>query len=85
MLPHSRVLLHQPGARGQGPIPDLILAAEEVIRLRAEAEKILAAHTGQSVERLRADTDRDRVFTPEAAVAYGLADMVLPYRKTMPG
>ena len=85
VLPHSRVLLHQPGARGQGAIPDLILAAEEVIRLRAEAEKILAAHTGQSVERLRADTDRDRVFTPEAAVAYGLADMVLPYRKTMPG
>jgi ATP-dependent Clp protease protease subunit len=85
VLPHSRVLLHQPGARGQGAIPDLILAAEEVIRLRAEAEKILAAHTGQTVERLRADTDRDRVFTPEAAVAYGLADMVLPYRKTMLG
>jgi ATP-dependent Clp protease protease subunit len=81
LLPHSRVLLHQPGARGQGPIPDLILAADEVIRQRGEAEEILARHTGQTVERLRADTDRDRIFTPQAAVDYGLADMVLPYRK----
>jgi ATP-dependent Clp protease protease subunit len=81
VLPHSRVLLHQPGTRGHGAIPDLILAADEVIRLRGEAEEILARHTGQTVERLRADTDRDRIFTPPAAVDYGLADVVLPYRK----
>jgi ATP-dependent Clp protease protease subunit len=81
VLPHARVLLHQPSARGQGPIPDLILQADEVIRIRAEAEEILALHTGQSVETLRRDTDRDRIFTPEAAVAYGLADRVMGSRE----
>ena len=86
LLPHSRVLLHQPSGRGQGAIPDLILAADEVIRVRAEAEEILAHHTGQPVERLRRDTDRDRIFTPTEAVAYGLADRVVPYRtEILPG
>lgn len=80
VLPHSRVLLHQPSARGQGPIPDLILQADEVIRVRAEAEEILSRHTGQSVEALRRDTDRDRIFTPAQAVAYGLADRVMGSR-----
>ena len=80
VLPHSRVLLHQPSARGQGPIPDLILQADEVIRIRAESEEILARHTGQSVETLRRDTDRDRIFTPSQAVAYGLADRVMGRR-----
>ena len=64
-------------ASGQGTIPDLILAADEVIRLRAAMETVLARHTGQTTERLRRDTDRDRIFTPEQAVAYGLADEVL--------
>jgi ATP-dependent Clp protease protease subunit len=77
LLPHSRVLLHQPSGRGQGPIPDLILQADEVIRIRAEAEEILSRHTGQSVETLRRDTDRDRIFTPAQAIAYGLADRVM--------
>jgi ATP-dependent Clp protease protease subunit len=81
VLPHSRVLLHQPSARGQGSIPDLILQADEVIRIRAEAEEILSRHTGQSVDTLRRDTDRDRIFTPEAAVAYGLADRVMGGRE----
>jgi ATP-dependent Clp protease protease subunit len=81
VLPHSRVLLHQPSARGQGPIPDLILQADEVIRVRAEAEEILSRHTGQSVETLRRDTDRDRIFTPAQAVAYGLADRVMGSRE----
>ena len=82
ILPHARVLLHQPSARSQGAIPDLILEADEVIRLRAEAEEVLSLHTGQPIEALRADTDRDRVFTPSAAVAYGLVDSVLSYRST---
>lgn len=80
VLPHSRVLLHQPSAQGRGTIPDLILQADEVIRVRAEAEEILSLHTGQSVETLRRDTDRDRIFTPAAAVAYGLADRVMGRR-----
>ena len=77
VLPHSRVVLHQPAAQGRGTIPDLILQADEVVRVRAEIEDVLSLHTGQSVETLRADTDRDRLFTAPDAVAYGLADMVL--------
>ena len=80
ILPHARVVLHQPAARGQGPIPDLILQADEVVRVRAEIETILATHTGQTVEALRHDTDRDRVFSARAALEYGLADNVLGRR-----
>jgi ATP-dependent Clp protease, protease subunit len=77
LLPHARVVLHQPAARGQGPIPDLILQADEVVRVRAEIEEILSAHTGQSVQTLRHDTDRDRVFSARAALEYGLVDQIL--------
>lgn len=80
VLPHSRVLLHQPSGSGRGAIPDIILAADEVIRLRAQAEEVLAQHTGQPPDVLRKDTDRDRIFTPHAAVDYGLADEVMAYR-----
>ena len=77
VLPHTRVVLHQPAASGRGTIPDLILQADEVVRVRSEIEQILSAHTGQTVETLRADTDRDRLFVADAAVDYGLADRVL--------
>jgi ATP-dependent Clp protease protease subunit len=77
VLPHTRVVLHQPAAQGQGTIPDLILQADEVVRIRAELEEILSTHTGQSIETLRHDTDRDRVFTAKAAVEYGIVDTVL--------
>jgi ATP-dependent Clp protease protease subunit len=79
-LPHTRVILHQPAAQGRGAIPDLILQADEVVRIRADLEEILARHTGQSVETLRADTDHDRIFTAEAARAYGLLDHVIEQR-----
>jgi ATP-dependent Clp protease protease subunit len=80
VLPHTRVVLHQPAAQGQGTIPDLILQADEVVRIRAELEEILSMHTGQSIETLRHDTDRDRVFTAKAAVEYGIVDTVLGRR-----
>jgi ATP-dependent Clp protease protease subunit len=80
VLPHSRVVLHQPAARGRGTIPDLILQADEVVRVRSQLEAILARHTDRGHEELRHDTDRDRVFDAEAAVAYGLADRVLERR-----
>jgi ATP-dependent Clp protease, protease subunit len=80
VLPHTRVVLHQPAARGQGAIPDLILQADEVVRVRSEIEEVLSAHTGQSVQTLREDTDRDRVFTAQAALRYGLVDEVLKRR-----
>ncbi len=77
ILPHARVVLHQPTASGRGAIPDLILAADEVVRIRGDIEYVLSRHTGQSVETLRADTDRDRVFTARAALEYGLVDQIL--------
>ncbi len=77
VLPHARVVLHQPAARGQGTIPDLILQADELVRMRTEIENILAHHSGQTVETLRHDTDRDRVFTAQSAIDYGLADKIL--------
>ncbi|MDN3242072.1 ClpP family protease [Glycomyces tritici] len=79
-LPHARVVLHQPAAQGRGTIPDLILAADEIVRVRADIEAILSRHTGQSAETLRADTDRDRVFTAGAAKDYGLIDHVMEER-----
>ena len=75
-----RRVLHQPAVQGRGAIPDLILQADEVVRIRAAIESILSSHTGQTVEALRADTDRDRVFAADAAIAYGLADEVLQRR-----
>jgi ATP-dependent Clp protease protease subunit len=80
LLPHARVVLHQPAARGQGTIPDLILQADEVVRVRGQVEAILSHHTGQSVERLRHDTDRDHVLTAHAARDYGIVDAVIENR-----
>lgn len=80
VLAHSRVLLHQPSAQGQGTISDLALQAAEVMRIRAQTEEILSKHTGQRVEQLRKDTARDRVFTAADAVAYGLADELIVTR-----
>ncbi|WP_306361296.1 ClpP family protease [Nocardia sp. CC227C] len=77
ILPHARVVLHQPAAQGRGTIPDLIIQADELVRMRAEVESVLSKHTGRSPETLRHDTDRDRVFTAAAAVDYGLVDKVL--------
>jgi ATP-dependent Clp protease protease subunit len=79
-LPHARIVLHQPVAQGRGTIPDLILQADEVVRIRASIEELLARHTGQDVQRLRADTDHDRVFTAITAREYGLLDHVIEQR-----
>jgi ATP-dependent Clp protease, protease subunit len=79
-LPHTRVVLHQPAAQGRGAIPDLILAADEVVRVRAEMEAILARHTGRDTGTLRHDTDRDLVLTASAARDYGIVDQVISFR-----
>lgn len=80
-LPHARMVLHQPVGRGQGAIPDLIVQADELVRVRADIEEILATATGHPTATLRADTDRDRVLTASAAVEYGLIDAVLTERE----
>ncbi len=84
-LPHARVILHQPAAQGRGAIPDLILQADEVVRVRADMERILSRHTGQTTETLRADTAHDRVFTASAALEYGLLDHIVEERSSTPG
>jgi ATP-dependent Clp protease, protease subunit len=81
VLPRARVILHQPSGGGQGTLPDLAVQAQEIVRLRSEMESVLSHHTGQSVERLREDTDRDLILDARAAVEYGLADDVLASRK----
>ena len=75
-LRHARVVLHQPAGQGRGTIPDLILQADELVRIRADLEDVLAEHSGQSVETLRRDTDRARIFTAEGARSYGLIDEI---------
>jgi len=77
ILPHGKVTLHQPSTQGRGTVPDLILHADEVLRVRADLEAALAADTGRDVMTLRHDTDRDLILPAADAVAYGLADHVL--------
>ena len=77
ILPHGRVVLHQPATQGRGTIPDLILEADEVARVRLLLEEVLATHTGRTPEQIRQDTDRTLVLPGEAAVDYGLVDTVL--------
>lgn len=76
-LRHSRVLLHQPSAGGQGTVSDLALQADELLRVRGQVEEVLSRHTGRSVEQLRLDTDRDKVLTAEQAVEFGVVDHVI--------
>ncbi|WP_406112810.1 ClpP family protease [Streptomyces sp. NBC_01014] len=81
VLDHARVLLGQPASGGQqGTVSDLSLRAKEMLRIRSEIEDVLSRHTHHDIATLRADMDRDKVFTAHDAVAYGLADQVLSRR-----
>jgi ATP-dependent Clp protease protease subunit len=83
-LPHARILLHQPyGQVGYGQVTDLEIAAREILRMRDLLEQILARHTGQSIERVHADTDRDFVMEAEEAKAYGVIDEVITTRQAV--
>ena len=79
ILPHGRVVIHAPAAEGRGTIPDLILEADEVARVRALQEELLARHTGRTPEQIRADLERDLILTPTDAVRYGVVDRVLEW------
>ena len=76
-LPNSRILIHQPSAGFEGQSSDIEIHAREIIKTRARIDEIYAKHTGQSVEQVHKDMERDRFFKPEEAVAYGLIDRVL--------
>ena len=80
-LPHSRILLHQPhGQVGYGQVTDLELAAAEILRMRDLLEIILAEHTGQPLEKIHEDTDRDFVLEANDALEYGIIDTVISSR-----
>jgi len=80
-LPHSRIIIHQPYAGAQGMASDLEIAANEIMRIKEQLEEVLSRHTGQSIERIHRDTDRDYVMTAEQARDYGLIDEVLTSRE----
>jgi ATP-dependent Clp protease protease subunit len=79
-LPHARVMIHQPLGGFQGQAADMEIHAKEMLETRDRLNKILAKHTGQSVERIKQDTDRDRFMDWNEAVKYGLVDRVLEKR-----
>ncbi len=79
-LPHSRMMIHQPLGGFQGQAADIDIHAREVLKLRDELNRVLAHHTGQSVEQIAKDTDRDNFLGPDEAVEYGLVDRVLRHR-----
>src|SRR5580658_10496695 len=76
-LPNSRILIHQPSGGFQGQSSDIEIHARETLALRARIDELYAKHTNQSVERVHADMERDRYFTGEEALAYGLVDRVI--------
>ena len=80
-LPHARVLLHQPyGQVGYSQVTDLELAAREILRMRELLEQILSKHTGQTIERIHGDTDRDFTLEAQAALDYGVIDEIITSR-----
>jgi len=79
-LPHSRMMIHQPLGGFQGQAADIDIHAREVLKLRDQLNHVLAHHTGQSVEQIAKDTDRDNFLGPDEAVKYGLVDRVLRHR-----
>lgn len=80
-LPHSRVLIHQPMGGFQGQATDIDIHAKEILRLREELNKILASHTGQSIDKIRKDTERDFFMTGGEAKNYGIIDNIVEKRK----
>ena len=76
-LPHSTVMIHQPLGGAQGQATDIEIHAREILRLREELNGILSAHSGQSLEKIKQDTERDNFMTAQQALDYGLIDQVL--------
>jgi ATP-dependent Clp protease protease subunit len=80
-LPHSRIMIHQPYGGVQGQAVDIQIQAREILRMREELNRIIAKHTGQQLERVEKDSDRDFFMSPEEAKEYGLVDEVILYRE----
>jgi len=82
-LPHSRVMVHQPSAGYQGQVTDIHIHAQEVLELKRRLNEIMSKHTGQPVEQIEQDLERDNFMSAAAALEYGLIDTVLAERKEM--
>ena len=80
-LPHSRVMIHQPLGGFQGQASDIDIHAQEILKTRERLDKILSSHSGQPLERVKADTDRDNFMSGDEAVEYGIIDEVLETRR----
>jgi len=83
-LPHSRILMHQPSGQMQGQAQDIAIQAEQIIYLKRMMAERIAMHTGQPVERIEADSDRDRWFTAEEGKDYGFIDAVIGSASQVP-
>lgn len=79
-LPHARIMIHQPLGGAQGPATDIEIQAKEILFIKNSLNSLLAYHTGQPLERIERDTDRDNFMTPEQAKEYGLIDQVISKR-----
>ncbi len=80
-LPHSRILIHQPLGGAQGQATDIGIQAREILRMRESLNGILASHTGQSMERIEKDTERDYFMTAQEALTYGIIDKIMTKRE----
>ena len=76
-LPHSRVMIHQPLGGFQGQASDIDIQAREILKIREELNQILQSHTGQKIEKIQSDTDRDRYLTATEAKEYGIIDKIV--------
>ncbi|MGB9835750.1 MAG: ATP-dependent Clp protease proteolytic subunit [Candidatus Saccharicenans sp.] len=84
-LPNSRIILHQPFGEFHGQASDLAIQAKEILRMRETLNRILSRHTGQPMEKIQADVERDFIMTPEQAKEYGLIDEIIISRSETPG
>jgi ATP-dependent Clp protease, protease subunit len=84
MLPNSRAMIHQPSGGYQGQASDIHIQAQEILKIRVRLNEILARHTGQTVEKIALDSERDNFMSPTEAVAYGLVDKLLDKRVAIP-
>jgi len=80
VLPHSRVMIHQPLGGFQGQATDIDIHAREILKTREQLNEVMARHTGQPVEKIREDTERDNFMSAEESVAYGLVDQIISER-----
>jgi ATP-dependent Clp protease, protease subunit len=84
MLPNSRAMIHQPSGGYQGQASDIHIQAQEILKIRERLNEILAHHTGNSVDKIKLDSERDNFMSPTEAVAYGLVDKLLDKRVANP-